>query len=166
MHRTSAVDRAILDGLLALLVTGLALASLAGSAAHLQLTRAAVLRLHTADALGVALLVLGTLSIGKRRDVPVLVLGVAAMAFLGYDALGHAPLLLPFAPAIALYTIAATRTPLVAVSATTVTAVVGAGAGPRVVRFVRLIHRRGRAFWRSFGPRRLRRQLEDGLVAT
>jgi signal transduction histidine kinase len=131
MHRTSAVDRAILDGLLALLVTGLALASLAGSAAHLQLTRAAVLRLHTADALGVALLVLGTLSIGKRRDVPVLVLGVAAMAFLGYDALGHAPLLLPFAPAIALYTIAATRTPLVAVSATTVTAVVAAFAAHR-----------------------------------
>jgi signal transduction histidine kinase len=130
-HRTSAVNRAVLDGLLALLVTSLALASLVGSAAHLQLTQAAVTRLHTADALGVALLVLGTLSIGRRRDVPVLVLGVAAMAFLGYDALGHAPPLLPFAPAIALYTIAVTRTPLAAVSATTVTTVVAAYAAHR-----------------------------------
>jgi hypothetical protein len=28
----------------------------------------------------------------------------------------------------------------------------------RVVRFARLIHRRGRAFWRTFVPRFLRRQ--------
>jgi hypothetical protein len=36
----------------------------------------------------------------------------------------------------------------------------------RVVRFARLMQRRGRAFWRTYGPRRLRRQLEPGLVAT
>jgi hypothetical protein len=36
----------------------------------------------------------------------------------------------------------------------------------RKVRFARLIQRRVRAFWRTFGPRRLRRQSEPALVAT
>jgi hypothetical protein len=36
----------------------------------------------------------------------------------------------------------------------------------RVVRFARLIHRRVRAFWRTYGPRRLRRQSKPALVAT
>jgi hypothetical protein len=36
----------------------------------------------------------------------------------------------------------------------------------RVVRFARLIHRRGRAFWRTCGPRRLRRQSQPDLNAT
>jgi hypothetical protein len=36
----------------------------------------------------------------------------------------------------------------------------------RKVRFARLIQRRVRAFWRTCGPRRLRRQCEPGLVAT
>jgi hypothetical protein len=36
----------------------------------------------------------------------------------------------------------------------------------RVVRFTRLIHRRGRAFWQAFGRRRLRRQSQPDLVAT
>jgi hypothetical protein len=36
----------------------------------------------------------------------------------------------------------------------------------RVVRFARLIQRPVRAFWRAFGPRRLRRQSEPALVAT
>jgi hypothetical protein len=35
-----------------------------------------------------------------------------------------------------------------------------------VVRFARLIDRRVRAFGRTFGPRRLRRQSEPDLVAT
>jgi hypothetical protein len=35
-----------------------------------------------------------------------------------------------------------------------------------VVGFARLIHRPGRAVWRTFGPRRLRRQSESALVAT
>jgi hypothetical protein len=33
----------------------------------------------------------------------------------------------------------------------------------RAVRFTRLIHRRGRAFWRTFDPRRLRRQSNPAL---
>jgi signal transduction histidine kinase len=127
-HRACAVNRAVVDGLLALLVTGLAVASLVGSSAHLRLTPASAMRLHTADALGVALLVLGTLSLTRRRDALVLVLGAVATAFLIYDALGHAPPLLPFAPSIALYTVAVARTPLAAVSATTVTTVVAAFA--------------------------------------
>ena len=36
----------------------------------------------------------------------------------------------------------------------------------RKVRFARLIHRRGRAFWPAFGRRRLRRQSQPDLVAT
>ena len=36
----------------------------------------------------------------------------------------------------------------------------------RVVRFARLIQRRDRASWRTFGPRHLRRQPEFALVAT
>jgi hypothetical protein len=36
----------------------------------------------------------------------------------------------------------------------------------RVVRFARLIHRRGRAFVPAFSRRRLRRQSQPGLVAT
>jgi len=34
----------------------------------------------------------------------------------------------------------------------------GSGATRRVVRFARLVHRRVRALWRTFGPRRLRRR--------
>jgi hypothetical protein len=34
------------------------------------------------------------------------------------------------------------------------------------VRFARLMHRRVRAFWRTCGPRRLRRQSQPGQVAT
>jgi hypothetical protein len=36
----------------------------------------------------------------------------------------------------------------------------------RVVRFARLIQRHGRAFWRTCGPRRLRRQSQPALIAT
>jgi hypothetical protein len=35
-----------------------------------------------------------------------------------------------------------------------------------MVRFERLLHRRGRAFWPAFGRRRLRWQSEPALVAT
>jgi hypothetical protein len=36
----------------------------------------------------------------------------------------------------------------------------------RKVRFARLIHRRVRAFWRTYGPRRLRRHLKPDVVTT
>jgi hypothetical protein len=36
----------------------------------------------------------------------------------------------------------------------------------RKVRFARLIQRRVRAFWRTYGPRRLRRQSQADLIAT
>ena len=42
----------------------------------------------------------------------------------------------------------------------------GAKRPRRAVRFVRLPHRRGRAFQRTFGPRRLRLQSKPALVAT
>jgi len=36
----------------------------------------------------------------------------------------------------------------------------------RKERFARLIHRRVRAFWRTCGPRRLRRRSDPDVVAT
>jgi len=36
----------------------------------------------------------------------------------------------------------------------------------RVVCFARLIDRRARAFWRTYGPRRLRRHLRPARAAT
>jgi hypothetical protein len=36
----------------------------------------------------------------------------------------------------------------------------------RMVRFARLIQRRVRAFWRTYGPRRLRRHLKPDVVTT
>jgi hypothetical protein len=36
----------------------------------------------------------------------------------------------------------------------------------RMVRFARLIQRRVRAFWRTYGPRRLQRQSEPALATT
>jgi len=36
----------------------------------------------------------------------------------------------------------------------------------RKVRFARLMHRRGRAFWPAFGPRRLRRQSDADHIVT
>jgi hypothetical protein len=36
----------------------------------------------------------------------------------------------------------------------------------RMVRFARLIQRRVRAFWRAYGPRRLRRHLQPDVITT
>ena len=109
---------ALVDGFLAMLVTGLAVASLVGRVSQVRLTPAGHLRFRTADVLGVALLLAVTLPIAWRRRAPLLVLGVSGAAFLLYEALGYAPPPLPFAPLIALYSVAVASTALTATGAT------------------------------------------------
>ena len=117
-HRYRAADPVVVDGLLALLVTVLALASLVGRASQVRLTPVGHLRFRTADALGASLLLLGTLPLAWRRRAPLLVLGVTAAVFFLYEALGYAPPPLPFAPLIALYTVAVSFTAAIATAAT------------------------------------------------
>jgi signal transduction histidine kinase len=109
---------ALVDGLLAMLVTGLAVASLLGRMSQVRPTPAGHLRFRTADVLGVALLLAVTLPIAWRRRAPLLVLGVSGAASLLYEALGYAPPPLPFAPLIALYSVAVGSTALTATGAT------------------------------------------------
>jgi signal transduction histidine kinase len=110
-HRVRRAHPLLVDGLLALLATGLALASLVGRVSQVRLTEDGSIRFDQADALGVALLLLGTLSLVWRRRAALLVLGVSGVAFFVYEALGYAPPLLPIAPLVALYTVAVTWTP-------------------------------------------------------
>src|SRR5919201_702412 len=101
-----------------MLVTGLAVASLVGRVSQVRLTPAGHLRFRTADVLGVALLLAVTLPIAWRRRAPLLVLAVSGAAFFLYEALGYAPPPLPFAPLIALYSVAVGSTALTATGAT------------------------------------------------
>jgi signal transduction histidine kinase len=101
-----------------MLVTGLAVAGLVGRVSQVRLTPAGHLRFRTADMLGVALLLAVTLPIAWRRRAPLLVLGVSGAAFLLYEAFGYAPPPLPFAPLIALYSVAVGSTALTATGAT------------------------------------------------
>lgn len=63
---------------------------------------------------GRVLLVSGALALAFRRLAPVPVLTVAALASLGYQALGFRPAPLPLAVLVALFAVAVTRRPLVA----------------------------------------------------
>ncbi|MGE5763292.1 MAG: sensor histidine kinase, partial [Mycobacterium leprae] len=74
-------------------------------------------RFHAPDALGVVVLLIGTLSLTWRRRAPLLVLAASAAAFFVYHTLGYAPPPLPFAPLIALYTAAALRSPRISATA-------------------------------------------------
>jgi signal transduction histidine kinase len=122
-HRCRTADPVLVDGLLALLVTGLAIASLVGRASQVRLTPAGHLRFRNADALGAWLLLAGTLPLAWRRRAPLVVLGVSAAVFFLYEALGYAPPPLPFAPLIALYAVAVVATAAVAAGATAAMAV-------------------------------------------
>lgn len=108
----------VVDGILALVVTGAALASLVGRVSQVLETDEGSLRFHVPDLLGVALLLVGTLALAWRRYVPLLVLVVTAAAFFVYHALGYAPPPLPFALLIALYTVAALSAPPTSAAAT------------------------------------------------
>jgi signal transduction histidine kinase len=122
-HRSRAASPALVDGLLAALLTGLAVASLVGRVSQVRVTPAGDLRFREADALGIALLLLVTLPIAWRRRAPLLVLAVSGAVFFLYEALGYAPPPLPFAPLIALYSVAVAATAPTATGATAAMAV-------------------------------------------
>jgi signal transduction histidine kinase len=99
----------VADGLLALLITGLTYASFVGVGTPEEGDR-----LHPADSFGAMLLLAQTVPLVWRRRAPLLVFTVVCLAFLAFEAVGyHAPPL-PFAPLIALFTVAARSAPPVA----------------------------------------------------
>jgi hypothetical protein len=117
--RAARLSPGVVDGLLALLVTALTVASLVARVSQVRLTPAGAVRFRTPDPAGVALVLAGSLVLAVRRRSPLGVLAVSGTAFIAHQALGYAPPPLPFAPLIAAYTLAATAPAAVAVSATT-----------------------------------------------
>jgi signal transduction histidine kinase len=93
----------VADGLLALLVTTHAVAGLVNQASAPQ----------------IAFLSVGTLALIWRRRAPLLVLAISGSVCLLFEALGYAAPPLPFAPLVALYTVAATYVPAISVTAST-----------------------------------------------
>lgn len=112
-----AVSGAVGDCLLALLVLGLALASLVGRVSQVRLTPSGSVGFRQADLTGIVLLLLGTLALVLRRRFPLPVLLVSGAAFALYQGLDYAPPPLPFAPLVALYTVAAGITTAVSAAA-------------------------------------------------
>jgi signal transduction histidine kinase len=105
--RAHEVSPLVVDGLLALAVAGAAIGSLVGRMSQVRLTPTGSIGFHGADGLGIAVLLVGTLSLAWRRRAPLPVLVVSGTAFFLYEGLGYAPTPLPFAPLMALYTVAA-----------------------------------------------------------
>ncbi len=97
------------DGLLALLVTGLSLVSIVASGTPEEGDR-----LRDADEFGVVLLLCQSAPLIWRRRSPVLVFAFVSAAFLGSEAIGYRGPPLPFAPLIALFTVAAWSSAVVA----------------------------------------------------
>jgi len=93
------------DVLIALLVSGLALASVADGPENTGL-RPTDLWVATADGFVVLLLFVGTASVAWRRRAPLVVLLVSSSTFLLFLGSASLPPPLPFAPLIALYTVA------------------------------------------------------------
>ena len=100
----------LVDGLLSLLTAVVAHASLVGQISQVGFSDDAPVHFGEADGRGVALLLLGTLPLLWRRRAAILVLAVSSASFFLYEALRYAPPPLPFAPLIALYTVAVART--------------------------------------------------------
>jgi signal transduction histidine kinase len=107
----------VIDGLLALAVAAAALGSLVARVSPVRVNPAGSLRFHDADGLGIVVLLLGTLSLAWRRRAPLPVLTATGAAFLLYEGLGYPPTPLPFAPLVALYTVAALCPTPISVSA-------------------------------------------------
>ncbi len=100
----------VVDGLLGLLTAAVAYASLVGWISQVGFSDDGPVRFGEADAPGVTLLLLGTLPLLWRGRAAIPVLAVSCGAFFLYEALRYAPPPLPFAPLVALYTVAVTRT--------------------------------------------------------
>jgi signal transduction histidine kinase len=102
----------VLDGLLALLLAGEALASLSPAA----------------PVPAVALTLAGTLCVTWRRRAPEAVLALTSISFIVCQAMGYTNPSLPFAPLVAIYTVAVRRRPSISVGMC-VPAAVGVIAG-------------------------------------
>ncbi|MGI8692136.1 MAG: sensor histidine kinase [Geodermatophilaceae bacterium] len=119
------------DALLAMLVSGLALASITGDPQDSGLWPTDIWT-GTADGFVVLLLFVGTASVAWRRRTPLVVLFVTGSTFLLFMAVAPMPPPLPFAPLIAVYTVT-NRYPA-RVSTGAAVALAGAVVGAAVVR--------------------------------
>jgi signal transduction histidine kinase len=106
------------DGVLALLLGGLAIAGLSDAMPVVSIQPSSQSGLQSPDALAIGLVSVGTLCLAWRRRIALPVLIISASAFFLYQSLSYPHTLLPLAPLIALYTVAATSRSLVAASAT------------------------------------------------
>ena len=126
----------MVDALLAVLVTVLALASLFTRASEVLLTGDDRITFHSPDLLGVLLPVAGGLCLVARRRAPVVVLAISALTLFVYQARGYPPAPMPYAQLVALYTVASHRPAEVSApvaGASVLGLVVAALTGARVV---------------------------------
>src|SRR3954454_16475356 len=115
--RSFGLNAAVVDAVLAVLLAGLALVSLVGQFSQMQLDPDEGLYFRQADLVGFVLILLGTLPLVWRRQVPLIALGLSSLVFVVFQSLGYATIELPFAPLLALYTTAAYRSLPVSASA-------------------------------------------------
>ena len=124
----------VVDGMLALLVTGIALASLALGLSQTDKPSTPGVPVGGPGVPSIVLLLAGTLSLTWRRRAPLPVLAVSGAAFIVSDVLESAPPPLPFAPLMALYTVSASRPPAISGTAAGVfalgTVTAGGAHGP------------------------------------
>jgi signal transduction histidine kinase len=113
----------VADGLLVLLVTALALTTLIYRALQGPELPAGGVRFDAANVLAVGLLLAGTLSLVWRRPAALPLLVVSGAAFVVSEVVGSVSPLLPFAPLMALYAVAANCAPIVSGSAAGVLAI-------------------------------------------
>lgn len=100
-----------LDGLLALLVTAVALVSFVGRLEQVLETEHGSVHFNPPDTLGAVLLLCGTVPIAWRRRYPLLVFLVTSGAFFAYFESGYAPPPLPYSLIVVMGTLAAAWTP-------------------------------------------------------
>jgi len=111
------------DAALALGVTGMALVSIAGIVPGSVVASVIGGEVSVAVSIGVVLVLVGTVSLAWRRQAPLLVLGLTGGSFVVVMALEGFPSPFPFAPLIALYSVASLRLPPVSAMAAGVLAV-------------------------------------------
>ena len=128
--RLQALAPPLLDGLLALFVTGVALTSLVGRATEVVETDAGTAHFAPPDALGIGLLLASTVAISWRRRAPLVVLLLTSGAVFAYHQAGYAPPPLPYGPLLALYALSAVWVP-VRSAAAVVVLVLGVVVGRR-----------------------------------
>lgn len=110
--RVRAVEPPMLDGLIAMLVTVSALATLIDHVNQVVETDSGRVRFVHPGVLGVGLLLMSTAAVGWRRRAPFAVLLITSAAAFAYYEGGYAPPPLPYGPLIALYAVAALWVPV------------------------------------------------------